>query len=178
MRRLLAIVALTAVAIVAVAAIAVASPAGRELREAWAGTASAASSGVIEHARAVWPYAAGRREALADVRKGSLRLKFWGYPSLDRPIYYELLKRRYGIRACTVAGCVVTPAGEAAWNGYDDTMLKEIARRYGVHALDALSRETELVYRQRFERGELDWQKVARAAGGNLAPGRRDPRPH
>src|SRR6185503_5704544 len=105
-----------------------------ELGRAWSAT-EYCSSGLVEHVIAVPPYLAGRSEAAYDIRKGNLRLKFWGLISPTRD-YNEVLQRRYGIRGVTVAGCVVNSVEQANWMGYNEVMTAEINRRYGPRALE------------------------------------------
>ena len=98
------------------------------------------------------PYIRGRRDALQDLSKGHLSLKFWGLPSPASSVYHDLLLKRFAVHSTIVGGCVMVMGTEAESAGYNDVMMREIERRHGRGALDGLWRDAELIYRQRLAR--------------------------
>ncbi|HJQ37439.1 MAG TPA: hypothetical protein VKB93_09895 [Thermoanaerobaculia bacterium] len=119
-----------------------------ELQQAWQATGSSCvPTGFLDRARAIRPYLLGRRDARSDLSKGHLILKFWGRPVPPSSIYYDLLRKRFGVRSMIVGGCVVMTGAMEEAAGYNDVMMSEIERRHGRAALDRLWREADLLYR-------------------------------
>jgi hypothetical protein len=81
----------------------------------------------------------GRKEAEADLSRGTLKLKTFGLPSTWYPNYEKLLKDRLGVELERIAACVVAPSAVDYAAGYNRRVEAEIERRFGAGALERVA---------------------------------------
>lgn len=121
--------------------------------EAWPET-DQFTDGMLERVMAYPSALHGRATARRDIAAGRLAFKIWGLPAPWRFIFSDVL-RSHGVDSTVVAGCVVSQPRLAAWEGYNDVMLSEVAHRYGEAFIDATATQAQAEFERRRARGEL-----------------------
>jgi len=66
-----------------------------------------------------------------DVARGHYEVQGYGLPASWRPEYARLLRGRYGIEHCTVAGCVVTESLVSYVSAYNGVVRAAAKRKFG-----------------------------------------------
>lgn len=92
---------------------------------------------------------AAKDEARADLAAGRPRWLIYGYPSLARDEYGELLEARFGVTLDAVAGCVVTDGLEVRVHAYDAVIERWLEARHGPSVIERTWDDAEALHAQR-----------------------------
>jgi len=76
-------------------------------------------------------YRKWQAKAKGEIRAGRLALKQYGYTRRGHGRYDDILRTKYHIGEARGYGCMMTEETIAEVNGYNETMMTEIERRYG-----------------------------------------------
>ena len=89
-----------------------------------------------------WEAAAPIRGQLAaqyDLMRGYPQVLAFGHPTAWRPEYARLLRERYGIKMEVVAGCGVSESLIAYVEGYNQTTMRAVNRRFGYNVFEEIA---------------------------------------
>lgn len=84
-------------------------------------------------------YRKWQAKAKGEIRAGRLALKQFGYTRRGHGRYDDILRTKYHIGEARGYGCMMTEEIIAEVNGYNETMMTEIERRYGKGILEKIS---------------------------------------
>ncbi len=92
---------------------------------------------------------AAKDEARADLAAGRPRWLIYGYPSLARDEYGELLEARFGVTLDAVGGCVVTDGMEVRVRAYDAVIERWLEAQHGPGVLERTWDDAEALHARR-----------------------------
>jgi hypothetical protein len=84
----------------------------------------------------------GRKAAKRDLADGCLQLKFYGLHHSPFYSFAKLVETQLNVTVWSY-GCTVWPGVPDRVQGYNEVMISEINRRFGVGILDSLSSQVE-----------------------------------